>query len=94
MRPVLSKKSATIGATLLLTAGCAIPPGGGSGAANAIGKIPESVVAMAAPDQNISTARLVPDDGCYWYEHSGPVETTLVPLRTPNGSRICTARDS
>ena len=94
MRTVLSKQNVMIGATLLFTAGCAIPPSSGSEAANAIGNIPDRVVAMAAPNQDISTARLVPDDGCYWYEHSGPVETTLVPLRTPNGSRICTARDS
>ncbi|MBL6430149.1 MAG: hypothetical protein HOY44_21765 [Maritimibacter sp.] len=94
MRSVQSKQNVMIGTTLLFTAGCAIPPSSGSDAANVIGDIPDSVVAMAAPDQDISTARLVPDDGCYWYEHSGPVETTLIPLRTPNGSRICTARES
>ena len=94
MRSVQSKPNVMIGTTLLFTAGCAIPPSSGSDAANVIGDIPDSVVAMAAPDQDISTARLVPDDGCYWYEHSGPVETTLIPLRTPNGSRICTARES
>ncbi len=94
MRSIQSKHNVMIGTTLLFTAGCAIPPSSGSDAANVIGDIPDSVVAMAAPDQDISTARLVPDDGCYWYEHSGPVETTLIPLRTPNGSRICTARES
>jgi hypothetical protein len=49
---------------------------------------------MAAPDQDVATARLVPEDGCYWYEHSGPVETTLLPLRTANGNPICVAREA
>lgn len=56
--------------------------------------VPEAVIALAAPDQNIQTARLRPEDGCYWYEHSGPVETTLVPLRSPAGNPICAARES
>jgi hypothetical protein len=56
--------------------------------------VPDAVIALAAPDQNIETARLRPEDGCYWYEHSGPVETTLVPLRSPAGNPICAARES
>jgi hypothetical protein len=76
---------------LAFVAGCAISPSSGDNSVNTIGNIPENVVAMAAPDQDISTARLRPEDGCYWYEHSGPVEVTLVPLRTANGNRICTA---
>lgn len=56
-----------------------------------IGAIPEAVAALAAPGQDLSTARLRPDDGCYWYIYSGPVETTLIPLRTPDGSMICSA---
>jgi len=55
--------------------------------------IPENVVAIAAPYQDVSTARILPQDGCYWYLHSGPVETTLVPLRTREGRPICTARE-
>lgn len=56
------------------------------------GAIPEQVVALAAPYQNVATARLLPRDGCYWYLHDGPVETTLLPLRTVDGRPICTAR--
>lgn len=51
--------------------------------------VPEAVIALAAPYQDISTARLVPEDGCYWYEHVGPVETTLLPLRNAEGRPIC-----
>ena len=58
----------------------------GSGA---LPPVPEQIVALAAPNQDLSTARLRPEDNCYWYMHSGPVETTLVPLRTVQGNRIC-----
>ncbi|GGL58709.1 hypothetical protein GCM10011392_11500 [Wenxinia marina] len=53
--------------------------------------VPGSVIALADPSQNLQTARLRPEDGCYWYLHSGPVETTLLPLRTSEGRSICTA---
>ncbi len=92
MRSVMQKQNAMILSTLLLAAGCAIPPSGSSDTTNTVGNVPESVVAMAAPDQDVSTARLRPEDGCYWYEHNGPVEVTLLPLRTANGNPICAAR--
>ena len=57
------------------------------------GTIPEQVAALAAPYQNVSTARLLPRDGCYWYLHQGPVEPTLLPLRTIDGRPICYARE-
>lgn len=50
---------------------------------------PEQVAAMAAPDQDLETAFLRPEDNCYWYMHSGPVETTRLPLRTVGGNPIC-----
>ena len=55
--------------------------------------IPEQVAVLAAPYQDVSTARLLPRDGCYWYLHQGPVETTLLPLRTIDGRPICAARE-
>jgi len=57
------------------------------------GIIPEQVAALAAPYQDVSTARLLPRDGCYWYLHRGPVETTLLPLRTVDGRPICAAQE-
>lgn len=63
---------------------------GGSGAmrvgANAL---PEGVVARAAPWQDLTSAALLPADNCYWYLHQGPVETTMLPLRTVEGRPIC-----
>ena len=51
--------------------------------------LPEQVAALAAPNQDLATARLRPEDNCYWYMHSGPVEDTLLPLRTTRGNPIC-----
>ena len=94
MRKVMLKQKILIAGALLLTAGCTIQPTGPDGTAGQIDTVPEAVVALAAPDQNVATARLLPDDNCYWYEHNGPVETTLLPLTTPNGNPICLARES
>ncbi len=66
----------------------------GAGVNNADGgpqPVPDPVIALADPSQNLQTARLRPEDGCYWYLHAGPVETTLIPLRTVEGRPICTA---
>jgi hypothetical protein len=51
--------------------------------------VPDSVLAVAAPHQDLETARLREADGCYWYRHVGPVETTPLPLRTIEGRPIC-----
>ncbi len=71
---------------LLTLAGCTVPaPDTGIPGVT----VPEAVVNLAAPGQDLTTARLEAD-GCYWYEHSGQVETTLVPLRSAGGNPICT----
>ncbi len=53
-----------------------------------VGELPEGVAAIAASYQNLNAVQLLPD-GCYWYSHAGPVETTLLPLRTDAGNPIC-----
>lgn len=90
----MQKRNASLAAALLITAGCTAQPTDPVNTTSRIGNVSEAVVALAAPGQDLASARLVPEDGCYWYEHSGPVETTLVPLRTVNGNPICTARDT
>ena len=47
------------------------------------------VLAAVGPGQDTSTARLE-SDGCYWYLHRGPVETTYIPLLTRDDRMICT----
>nr|WP_037294267.1 hypothetical protein [Roseobacter sp. CCS2] len=69
--------------TLATVAGCASPepqePNG----------VPDAVIAIADPRQNLATARLREADNCYWYEYAGPVETTLLPLKSIEGRPIC-----
>lgn len=52
-------------------------------------QLPEDVLAIVGPGQDLASARLVPETGCYVYEHRNPVETTLLPLRTAEGNPIC-----
>ena len=53
-------------------------------------ELPEGVALIAAPYQNLEEVIFKPEDGCYWYRHVGPVETTMLPLRTVEGRPICT----
>jgi len=46
------------------------------------------VLAIVAPGQAIGSAR-IEADGCYWYRHRGPVETTYIPILTDEGRMIC-----
>lgn len=55
-----------------------------------IEELPEGVLAIVAPNQNLRAVRILPEDGCYWYEWPGPVETTYLPLNTREGRQICT----
>lgn len=51
--------------------------------------LPPELISLVAPGQDASTARLLPSDNCFWYEHRGQVETTLLPLTTAEGRPIC-----
>ncbi len=50
--------------------------------------LPEEVLALVAPGQDTSTVRLEAD-GCYWFLHRGPVESTYIPLLTREQRMIC-----
>ncbi len=54
-----------------------------------IAELPEAVRAIAATNQNLDAVTVDPIDNCYVYQHAGPVETTLLPLRTREGRPIC-----
>ena len=75
---------------LCLTAACNATATGPDGEARFLAEVPEGVLEIAAPWQDLTAVVLRPEDGCYWYEHTGPVETTLLPLRTREGRPICT----
>mgnify|MGYP006432365741 CR=1 FL=1 len=54
-----------------------------------IAELPDEVAALAAAGQDLSRVRVRADDRCFWYLHAGPVEDTMIPLRTPRGNPIC-----
>ena len=92
-RALTGCKTVTAGAMMLALAACAAPMPAPETDTGFITTLPAEVISLADPDQNLQAVRIM-DDGCYWYEHAGPVETTMLPLRTPSGSPICTARSS
>jgi len=79
---------ALLGLTTVVLSACEtyITDANGTGA---LVDVPEGVVALAAPYQDLSSVRVLEEDGCYWYQHTGPVETTWLPLRTTEGRPIC-----
>ncbi len=82
--------------SMLALAGCeemdAAGSGGPGGRAGFMSPVPEAVAQMAAPYQDLTAVRLDPANGCFVYRHAGPVETTMLPLRTQDGRPICTAK--
>ncbi|MCW1951189.1 MAG: hypothetical protein KIH44_007465 [Octadecabacter sp.] len=56
--------------------------------------IPDEVIAIAGPNQDLMSAFLRPEDNCYWYMHKGPVETTPLPLRTADSRAICIRQEA
>lgn len=90
----MNRRNASITVAILFVAGCTTPAVETSNAMYDIGNVPENIAVLAAPDQNLASARLRPEDDCYWYEHNGPVEMTLVPLRAEGGSPICVRRST
>jgi hypothetical protein len=78
-------------ATLMLLGACTVPVTSADDAdPRFIADLPDAVLAAAAPYQDLDAVILRADDGCYWYRHAGPVETTFLPLRTVQGRPICT----
>lgn len=78
---------------ILLVGACAMPVADTAGSDTAISaEVMTQLSAMAAPYQDLQSVQLRPEDGCYWYRHVGPVETTMLPLRTVDGRPICTQR--
>ncbi|GKY87352.1 hypothetical protein [Sinisalibacter aestuarii] len=86
----MKRRIGILGAAALALAAC---EGGTTGQAGAtagyIQTLPEGVLAIAAPNQDLSAVRIDPADGCYVYRYVGPVETTFLPLRTREGRPIC-----
>ena len=78
----------TLTAMLPVLAACAAGPTGDDGF---LREVPDEVIARAAPNQNLNAITILEEDGCFWYQHVGPVETTLLPLLSTRGRHLCTA---
>lgn len=89
MNSLMKRKTTILLAGSLALAGCAKTPG--LDADGAFTELPEPLLALAAPNQNLNKVRLDQTDNCFWYLHDGPVERTWLPLRTVNGNPICQA---
>jgi hypothetical protein len=76
-----------IGTLLLLGACVSTPPT--DPATGFVTDVPARVTELAAPYQDLSAVQFRRQDGCYWYRYAGPVETTMLPIRTRDGSKIC-----
>ncbi|WP_439117824.1 hypothetical protein [Nereida ignava] len=81
-----------IGAASSLIACTISPPADVEPASPFIQELPEEILAIAAPYQDLTAVMINPSDNCYVYRHVGVVETTLLPLRTLDGRPICIAR--
>ncbi len=81
-----------IGAASTLVACTVTPPADVEPASPFIQELPEEILAIAAPYQDLTAVMIDPSDNCYVYRHVGVVETTLLPLRTRDGRPICIAR--
>jgi hypothetical protein len=79
-----------MGATAALAACTDVPGSNGNPSSPYIQELPEGVLAIAAPYQDLTAVKIQQSDGCYVYRHVGPVETTFLPLRASNGRPICT----
>lgn len=75
--------------TVLALLGCV--PTQSTDADGVLRSLPEALLDIAAPYQNLEKVRLDPADNCFWYLHDGPVEQTWIPLRTSAGNPICQA---
>lgn len=80
-----------IGFALVGLSACAsVAPEDDPSATPFIKELPENVLSIADPYQDLSAVMIDPKDGCYVYQHVGPVETTFLPLRSNSGRPICT----
>ncbi|MCQ0092663.1 hypothetical protein [Roseovarius sp. M141] len=76
--------------TPLLLAACEDFEGGSNAPSGQFIKdLPEGVLALAAPYQDLTAVRIDPTTKCYIYRYAGPVETTFLPLRSVEGRPIC-----
>lgn len=80
-------RSLAIGAALLLSA--CVSNTAPTSNSPFLEELPEGLAEAADPTQNLSEVLILPEDGCYWYQHENAVEQTYLPLLTRDGRPIC-----
>ncbi|MGH1332023.1 MAG: hypothetical protein ACRBBK_14150 [Paracoccaceae bacterium] len=89
----MKKSSVLLGGALILLASCETYENGMLiSSTGFIKELPEGVLSIVAPNQDLTAVRIDPTDGCLEYRHIGPVETTFLPLRSVKEQPICTQR--
>lgn len=92
-RAKATSRAALLFAAVTALGACSVPIGEPAGPDSAPSQeVMTRLNALAAPYQDLSFVRLRREDGCYWYRHVGPVETTMLPLRTVDRRTICNRR--
>jgi hypothetical protein len=80
-------RSLALGAALLLSACVSSTPP--ENASPFMEELPEGLAEVADPSQNLGAVLILPEDNCYWYQHTNAVESTYLPLLTRDGRPIC-----
>jgi len=89
----MKKLGLVFGLAAMSLAGCETYEGGAAAPGGEfIATLPQGVLDIVSPAQDLTAVRIDPTTGCYIYRYQGPVETTYLPLRTQNGNPICTRR--
>jgi hypothetical protein len=82
--------SCLLGVALISLAACEqTVTAGDNSAVKIIRNVPDGVISLASASQNLETVGIDQTTGCYVYRYEGPVETTFLPVRTTNGSPVC-----
>jgi hypothetical protein len=89
-RPLMRVRHFIIPVSLLATLGACGAPAPSTTDRGFIADLSPEVAALAAPNQNLNAVQFRPENGCYWVQWDGPVETVMVPLRAASGGVVCT----
>ncbi|WP_368073619.1 hypothetical protein [Tateyamaria omphalii] len=86
----MKRTGVMLAAALTMLAACDETTQPGAAGGPFISPLPDNILAIADPKQDLNAVKVDPVDGCLVYRHVGPVETTFLPLRNKDGRPICT----
>nr|WP_299208001.1 hypothetical protein [uncultured Tateyamaria sp.] len=86
----MKRTGVMLAAAMIMLAACDETTQSGAAGGPFLSPLPERILTLADPKQDLNAVKVDPVDGCLVYRHVGPVETTFLPLRTRDGRPICT----